>query len=65
MADPQEMLQAAEDRFKRSLSALSSNKLAFKPSLSKRRKMLSHLHINLGPLPSLPSPPTQGMAESC
>jgi hypothetical protein len=48
-ADPEELRYAMEDRYNRSLSLRSSHHIIHKPTLSKRVKMLSHLHINIEP----------------
>lgn len=46
-SSPQEIFEREEDRYKRSISMKSCAHINEKPSLSKRVKLLSSLHINL------------------
>lgn len=61
-ADPAELLEASEDRHKRSLSLHNSHRLSHRPALSSRIKMLSHLHITLDYRPAA-APPR--LTDSC
>jgi hypothetical protein len=59
--DPEGLLESIEDRYKRSMSLRSSSHINYKPTLSKRVKILSQLHINLEPQ----QPPPARLTDSC